>query len=178
MEEKDKEINSRLLDEFGLELGDRHRVYDYESGMVKTMKGKEIVAPGYSVIDNNRMHCIEFDPINNIHMMNLLFGSYMSELEESGTLDGDILSISTIAANKPGKIKAVVKINPYDGGPIKEVTSKAYNNETSCYADLVCRINGDDQVDMTEYDYDRRKVLKPMRMKQTKKKGNATNGKQ
>ena len=153
MNEKDLIINERLMTEFGLESGFRKRVYDHETGEQYTIRGKEIVVPG-AIPGKN---AIEFDPINNTRMMNFFFGSYMNILSEQGILDGEVLSYSTIPSNIPGKIKAVVKINQYDGDGIKEITSKSYNNETSCYADLVCRINGDNAVDMTEYDFDRRK---------------------
>ena len=172
MEDKDIEINTRLMEEFGLEQGDRRRVYDHETGSLMTMKGKEIVAPG--AIPGR--YAVEFDPINNTRMMNFFFGSYMSNLEAEGILEGDIISFSTVASASPGKIRAVLKINPYDGGAIKEIISKAYKNETSCYADLVCRVNGDDDIDMTPYDYDRRRASQPMKFnkpttKTTKKKG-------
>lgn len=153
MDDKDFEINNRLLNEFSLEIGDRRRVYDRESGDIRTMKGKEIVGPG--CIPGSR--CVEFDPINNTRMMNFLFGGYVSALEQDDLLGGDVLSYHTIASNTPGKIRAVLKINPSDGGPIKEIKSASYKNETSCYADLVCRINGDEDTDMTKYDIDRKK---------------------
>ena len=153
MEDKDIEINTRLMEELGLEQGIRRRIYDHETGDLRTMKGKEIVAPG--AIPG--AHALEFDPINNTRMMNFFFGSYINAIETEGLLEGDVMSYSIIPSKQPGKIKAVLKVNPYDGGPIKEISSKPYKNETSCIADLVCRINGDDEVDMTPYDYDRRK---------------------
>lgn len=154
MESKDIEINERLMREFDLEPGFKQRVYDHESGNQCRIKGKDIVVPGATPEQN----AMEFDPINNSRMMNFFFGSYVYGLAEDGILDGDILSYSTIPSRTPGKIKAVLKVMPYDGGAIKEIASKPYVNETSCYADLVCRINGDDSVDMSEYDYDRRKI--------------------
>lgn len=154
MNDKDIEINTRLMTEFGLEQGSRRRVYDHETGDIRTMKGKEIVAPG--AIPGR--YAVEFDPMNNSRMMNFFFGNYIATLEEEDLLGGSVLSYSTIQA-KNGGVKAVLKINPDDGGPIKEIHSKAYNNETSCYADLVCRINGDETVDMTPYDYDRKKAM-------------------
>lgn len=153
MDDLDMKINTRLLDEFSLELGDRRRVYDRETGDIRTMKGKEIVAPG--CIPGAK--AIEFDPINNTRMMNFFFGSYVNALEQDDLLGGDVLSYHTIASNVPGKIKAVLKINPHDGGPIKEINSAPYKNETSCYADLVCRINGSEDTDMTEFDIDRKR---------------------
>lgn len=154
MNEKDIEINTRLMNEFGLEQGTRRRIYDRETGNIRTMKGKEIVVPG-AIAGKS---AIEFDPINNSRMMNFFFGSYIAALEEEELLDGDVLTYATVHSKANGKLKAVLKINPYDGGPIKEISSKPYNNETSCYADLVCRINGDNSVDMSPYDYDRKKA--------------------
>ena len=153
MEEKDIAINERLMNEFGLEQGFRRRVYDHETGEQCMIRGKEIVAPG-AIPGKN---AVEFDPINNTRMMNFFFGSYIQAMEEEDLLGGSVMSYSVIPSKAPGKIKAVLKINPDDGSPIKEISSKPYKNETSCMADLVCRINGDDEVDMTPYDYDRRK---------------------
>lgn len=165
MEDKDIEINTRLMEEFGLEQGTRRRIYDHETGDIRLMKGKEIVAPGAIPGKNT----LEFDPINNTRMMNFFFGSYIQAMEEEDLLGGSVMSYSVIPSKAPGKIKAVLKINPDDGSPIKEISSKPYKNETSCMADLVCRINGDDDVDMSEYDIDRRKnplqkaAIKPRR---------------
>ena len=165
MEDKDIEINTRLMEEFGLEQGIRRRIYDHETGDIRLMKGKEIVAPGAIPGKNT----LEFDPINNTRMMNFFFGSYIQAMEEEDLLGGSVMSYSVIPSKAPGKIKAVLKINPDDGSPIKEISSKPYKNETSCMADLVCRINGDTEVDMSEYDIDRRKnplqksAIKPRR---------------
>ena len=165
MEDKDIEINTRLMEEFGLEQGTRRRIYDHETGDIRLMKGKEIVAPGAIPGKNT----LEFDPINNTRMMNFFFGSYIQAMEEEDLLGGSVMSYSVIPSKSPGKIKAVLKINPDDGSPIKEISSKPYKNETSCMADLVCRINGDTEVDMSEYDIDRRKnslqksAIKPRR---------------
>ena len=147
MDEKDIKINERLMTEFGLEPGFRRRVYDHESGEMCTIKGKEIVAPG-AIPGKN---AIEFDPINNYRMMNFFFGSCINQMADEGSLDGEILSYSTIPSRTPGKIKAVLKLYTPDGD-IKEIASKPYLNETACYADLICRINGDDKVDMSQYD--------------------------
>ena len=165
MEDKDIETNTRLMEELGLEQGTRRRIYDHETGDIRLMKGKEIVAPGAIPGKNT----LEFDPINNTRMMNFFFGSYIQAMEEEDLLGGSVMSYSVIPSKAPGKIKAVLKINPDDGSPIKEISSKPYKNETSCMADLVCRINGDDDVDMSEYDIDRRKnplqksAIKPRR---------------
>ena len=165
MEDKDIEINTRLMEEFGLEQGTRRRIYDHETGDIRLMKGKEIVAPGAIPGKNT----LEFDPINNTRMMNFFFGSYIQAMEEEDLLGGSVMSYSVIPSKAPGKIKAVLKINPDDGSPIKEISSKPYKDETSCMADLVCRINGDTEVDMSEYDIDRRKnplqkaAIKPRR---------------
>ena len=165
MEDKDIEINTRLMEEFGLEQGIRRRIYDHETGDIRLMKGKEIVAPGAIPGKNT----LEFDPINNTRMMNFFFGSYIQAMEEEDLLGGSVMSYSVIPSKSPGKIKAVLKINPEDGSPIKEISSRPYKNETSCMADLVCRINGDTEVDMSEYDIDRRKnplqkaAIKPRR---------------
>ena len=77
MEDKDIEINTRLLEEFGLEQGIRRRVYDHETGEIRLMKGREIVAPGAIPGKDS----IEFDPINNVRMMNFFFGSYIQSIK-------------------------------------------------------------------------------------------------
>lgn len=167
MEDKDIEINTRLLEEFGLEQGIRRRVYDHETGEIRLMKGREIVAPGAIPGKDS----IEFDPINNVRMMNFFFGSYIQSMEQDDLLGGSVAAYSVIPSSKqPGKMRAVLKIDPEDGSPLKEIASKSYNNETSCIADLVCRINGDDNVDMSEYDYDRRKPLQKAAIKQPKRR--------
>lgn len=162
--EKDLEINNRLMNEFGLELGARKRVYDHETGELRTFKGKEIVGPG-NIAGKN---AVSFDPIGNTTLMNSLFGNYVNMLESFDEFEGQVLSYSTIQSNEHGKIKAVLKILPYNGGPVKEMHSAPYEYETSCFADLVCRINGDENPDMSKYDFDHKAEAKKFELKQQK----------
>lgn len=163
-EEKDLEINTRLMDEFGLELGPKKRIYDHETGEITTIKGKEIVGPGY----NPGKTALLFDPIGNTNMMNQLFGNYVNMLESFDEFDGRVLSYSTVKAPEKGKLQAVLKILPHDGGAVKETHSNPYYNETACYADLVCRINGDTDVDMSKYDFDHRAERQKAELKRMK----------
>ena len=163
-EEKDLEINTRLMDEFGLELGPKKRVYDHETGRITTIKGKEIVGPG----NNPGKTALLFDPIGNTNMMNQLFGNYVNMLESFDEFDGRVLSYSTVKAPEKGKLQAVLKILPYDGGAVRETHSNPYYNETTCYADLVCRINGDKNPDMEKYDFDHRAERQKAELKKMK----------
>lgn len=162
MENRDIEINQRLMNEFGFEPGYKKRVYMKETGTQCLINGKEMVVPG-AIPGRN---AIEFDPINSNWLINVLFGFYTDKLCEQGVIN-DVLAYYTTSSSTPGKIKAVIKTVD-DDGSVKEIASKPYKNETSCYADLVCRINGDKNVDMTPYDIDRKKPAQP---KQQNKRG-------
>lgn len=176
MTELDRAINTRLMEEFNLEPGARERIYDRETGELVTIKGKELSPPGVTP----GKYATEFDPINSIRMMNHMFGTYVNMLQQQGVIEGDVISYGTMPSAVRGKVKAVMKVRPYDGdGGLTYITSKAYSNETSAYADLVCKINGE-EVDMTPYDIDRQKQAEEQRKarekemkfnKKTKKKG-------
>lgn len=169
MTEKDLEINKRLMTEFNLEPGYNGRICDRETGHVARINGKELLMPGTP----QQKHTSEFDPINSVRQMNQLFGSYVCSLQQQGVIEGDIVSYSTIPARYPGKVKAVLKIKPYDSDTLTEIASKPYRNETSAIADLVCQVNGE-KVDMTPYDIDRQKQAEQQRkaaQKQMKFKG-------
>ena len=50
--------------------------------------------------------------------------------------------------------------------------STYYSNESLCLADLVFKLNGESDIDLTEYDIDRRELakVKPKTVQTTKKK--------
>jgi hypothetical protein len=162
MEDLDKKINNLLMEEMGLEEGDRRRVYDQDSGIQYQFKGKDLVSPGAK----GGKTAIEFDPINNSKMMNLMFGGFVDKLEDEESIppvasyctvpDGDKIRAKILFSDK-----SVVQSNPY-------------KNETVCYADLVFRLNGEEDVNLDEYDFDRTKapqsVLPPKKLKQSKPK--------
>lgn len=174
MTDKDRDINERLLFEFNLEPGPRGRVCDRETGEPIRIKQKEVLVPG----SEPAKFATEFDPINSVRQMNHLFGVYVNMLQEQEVIEGDVVSYGTIPARTPGTVRAVMKVKPHDKDEIVETASKPYKNETSAYADLVCRINGDDEVDMSPYDIDRIKqaeeqrkaALKAQKFKTSKKR--------
>ena len=163
MTELDMKINTRLMEEIGLEEGDRRRVIDQDTGILYQMKGKDIVSPG----SQSGKAAIEFDPINNTRMMSYMFGSFVEKLVD----EEDIPPVNTyfIKATDDNSGKVTANIIFDDNS---RISSGAYKNETTCYADLIMRLNGEDDVDLSEFDIDRsRKTdVSPMKFKKEPKK--------
>jgi len=167
MTEMDLKLNIRLMEEMGYEEGDRKRIYDQDSGCMCAFKGKDIVSPGTAP----GKQTVEFDPVNNPRMMNLLFGGFINKLQE----EESIPPVSSYFMKQDANGKNIATVVMEDSS---QITSAPYLNETLAYTDLVLRLNGEEEVDLQEYDIDRRKapesVVAP---KKTTKKASKKNGK-
>lgn len=166
MNELDLKINSRLMEEMGFEEGDRRRVIDQDSGIQYTIKGKDIVSPG----NQGGKQSIEFDPVNNVRMMNYLFGEFVNKLEEEESIPPVSTYYTMLDERDSSRVKAKILM---DDNKILE--SKPYRNETIAYADLVLQLNGEENVDLSEYDVDRRKIMATIKAPTSKKKGRTKN---
>ena len=162
MTDLDKTINLRLMEEMGLEEGERRRVIDQDTGALYQMKGKDVVSPG----SQGGKSAIEFDPINNTRMMNFMFGNFIDKLVEEESIP-PVTGYHITNHDKERKVMASITFEDNTS-----LSSDYYMNETTAYADLVLRLNGDNNPDVRQYDIDRRKVpvsVKPPK-KTTKKK--------
>lgn len=148
MTELDLEINMRLMEEMGLEEGDRRRVIDQDTGLLYQMKGKDLVTPG----SQGGKSATEFDPINNTKMMSYMFGAFLEKLEEEESIAG-VRNYHMNPPDSKGRIRGTVS---FDDGT--SVSSGLYKNETTCYADLVLRLNGEENINLSKYDIDRSKA--------------------
>lgn len=147
MTELDLEINLRLMEEMGLEEGDRRRVIDQDTGLLYQMKGKDLVTPG----SQSGKAATEFDPINNTRMMSYMFGTFLEKLEDEESIPG-VRNYHMDPPNSQGKIRGTIN---FDDG--SSISSGLYRNETTCYADLVLRLNNEENVNLDKYDIDRTK---------------------
>lgn len=146
MDEKDMKINMLLMEEMGLEEGERRRIIDQDTMVQYQMNGRDIVSPG----SQGGKSAIEFDPINNTRMMSFMFGKFVEKLEDDEAIPP--VTDYSIVPVLGGKVQC--RLNMEDGD---SVASKAYKNETTCYADMVLRLNGETDIDLSEYDIDRYK---------------------
>lgn len=149
MTELDKKINRQIMEETGLEENSSNFIVDQDTGVQYQMRGKNIVSPG-----NRRnfadKRTIEFDPINNTRMMNYIFSEFIDKLQDEDTIP----PVSNFCTINSGTDMHVAKLLMADGSTIQ---SAPYKNETTCYTDLVFRLNGDSDIDLSEYDIDRRR---------------------
>lgn len=143
----DLEFNTRLMKELGLEEGERRRVVDHDTEEVCSLGSRDIVTPG----SQSGKNAVEFDPINNPRMMNKLFAEFVDKLSEEGSLDSSCVSFGTYQDKVSKKNTARMM---FEEGDILE--SKAYKNEGLCLADLVFQLNGEENVDLSRYDIERK----------------------
>lgn len=162
MTELDRKINLMIMEELGLEEGDKKRVIDQDTGAICAYKGKEILFPG---IEPMNKQTIEFDPINNSRMMNCLFGQFIEKLEDEGSINP--VSAFYVAQDKD---KNVAVITMHESEEISTIESDPYRNDTVALADLMLRLNGEQDVDLSEYDIDRRKKPASVKSKKVTKK--------
>lgn len=152
----DVKLSRMLMSDMGLTEDENHRIVDLESGEICAMGTKDVVAPGYS-----ERSTIEFDPINNPRLMNTLFMEFIDKLQEEEVIEEAPISFGTYQV--PGTNKNVARITMDNGTTIE---SRPYKTEGLCYAELVKKLNGDEDDDFTKYDSLNRKTpasIKPRR---------------
>ena len=140
MNATDKEINTLIMQEIGLEVGSRQRIYDQDTGAVIKINGMDVVAPG-SYCGNKAM---EFDPHNNRKMMSQLFGHFLEKYSEETDIDV-LIYYNVDDVDSKSKIECVLSNN-------EVITSKPYTRDSLKYTDIIMQLNGGDAGDLTKYD--------------------------
>lgn len=160
MDELSYRFNQMIMQEVGLEMGPKNRLYDQDTGDLVKIEGKDLLPPGVQPTKDAQ----EFDPYNSYRMMTQIFSYYTDKLASTGEAP-DFSVFYTIDAGK-GKKKLEVRNDD------EVITSTAYVRDTCAYADIIMRLNGDDNPDLKEFDIPKAKpsVRKaPSRKKPTDK---------
>lgn len=158
MNEFDKEVNTLIMREVGLEVGPGKKIYDQDTGMPIKINGMEVVAPG----GYTGRSTIEFDPYNNRRQMGQIFNYFINKQYEEG--GREVLTYyNKDDTPEGGKVECKLDDNT-------TVTSAQYTRDTLKYADIILRLNGEDNPNLTQYDLPMTKeTVKPATS--TKKKG-------
>lgn len=138
------ELEYKLLSELGLGVDVNHYLIDQDYGTFVFFNGKHIKAKRNNVEPFVNRHEVYFDPIRNVKLMRNLFQYYISKIH---SLENRYFSVffPIYNENAPGALE------------IKNTTecyrSKCYNNESLRYIDLIFRISGDIDIDLTNLDF-------------------------
>lgn len=164
MDNKDIQINRMIMEEIGLDVGEYNRIIDQDTGLEISMKGQYIVAPG-SYCGHN---AIEFDPYNNRKMMNQFFSYFIKKVSLES--ENEVLTYYNINGddNTKGQIECRLSDNQI-------IRSGAYSKDSLRYADLIMRLNGRDDVDLSEYDMSINKPIAGVKRKKNATTKNKTN---
>lgn len=140
MNEFDKEVNELIMKEVGLEVGPGKRIYDQDTGMPIKINGMDVVAQGSFA----GRATIEFDPYNNRRQMGQIFNYFINkQCEEGGK---EVLTYyNKDDTSNGGKVECKLDDNT-------TITSAQYTRDTLKYADIILRLNGEDEPDLSKYD--------------------------
>lgn len=133
---KQKKLNDFIIKEAGLELDQNNHVFDQDTGLPITVKGK-------AVKYNNTSVCrlmpneIEFDPLNNSLLANEICNTFITKLHEEGELDSIAYGISNKERNMPGQAMCI------NNGTATVVTP-TFNLDSLKYISLIATLNGTD----------------------------------
>ena len=103
--------------------------------------------------------------MNNPRMMNKLFAEFVDKLYEEESIDSSCVSYGTFQDKNTKKNTARAIFE--DGSMIE---SGSYKNEGLALIDIVFQLNGEENVDLTEYDNVDRSKPAPVKPKTVKKK--------
>ena len=136
----DKDVNTLIMREVGLEVGPGGRICDQDSGMPIKIYGMEVVAQGVYA----GKQAIEFDPYNNRRMMGYIFNYFIDkQYEETGV---EVIAYYNKDDNPSGgKIECKLDDNTV-------LTSAQYTRDTLKYTDIIMRLNGENNPNLEQYD--------------------------
>lgn len=158
MDELSMRFNTMIMNEIGLEIGARQRLYDQDTGVLVQFEGKDLVAPGAA----SGREAQEFDPYNSSKMMSQMFSYYTDKLAESGEINSFDIIYSVDGPNGRGRVE-MKNDNEF-------MKSRDYVRDQCKYADLILQINGDDNPDLEEFDIPKTKDTIKRKRTTTKKK--------
>lgn len=144
MDIKNYNLNKKIMLEIGLDQDDNMRLIDQDFGNeLKAPDGRYFIAP------NNRsnINSIEFNPAMNSAQAEYLFryfGNKMALLDEYSRIS-TYFTQETNPNNGMGYVEIVTEDN-------QRLRSKNYVNESLRYLDVMMKMNGCDEVDLSEYD--------------------------
>lgn len=139
MDQKAIDFGEFVLEEVGLYAGQNGIVMDQETDSVLQVNGRTVVYPVDESIRVGR-DAIPFDPLNNPTLSNYLL-SYFITNRTNGYVEG-YYTVPT-SGNK-----GIVEIKK-EG---EVVRSGEYYNDSLKHIDAIARMNGDDEVDLSQYD--------------------------
>lgn len=150
-------FTEQLMNEIGLEIGECGTVVDQDTGLSLQFNGKTLK---YSHGDQPpRVHLSDslLNPIGDLKQAKNLFSYYLrkEELEQTERTPGMFFSVP----QQEEKCCVVLQYTD-ENGALHEFQSKAYNNESVCYADLIMQYNGEENVNLEEFDFDTKVATK------------------
>lgn len=135
MDAKEMAINNIIMQEIGLEVGPRKRLFDQDTGAAIRINDMDVVAPGCY----GGKRAIEFDPYNNRKMMNQLFAYFMEkQAEETGN---ELVTYYNIG----DRIECRMRDN-------RLIRSRPYIRDSLKYADIIIQLNGGSTEELSAYD--------------------------
>ena len=154
MNDFDKEINIRIMQELGYEPNRHKQLVDQDSGSPIVINGMPVMTPGYYGGRNS----IEFDPYNNKKMMNQVFGHFLEKYsDETGTNVSTFYNID--GTDGTGRVECKFSDN-------QTITSGAYARDSLKYVDIIMQLNGDPsgEEDLRKFDIvEKKPTVKPRR---------------
>ena len=154
MNDFDKEINIRIMQELGYEPNRHRQLVDQDSGSPIVINGMPVMAPGYYGGRNS----VEFDPYNNKKMMNQVFGHFLEKYaDENGVNVSTFYNID--GTDGTGRVECKFSDN-------QTITSGAYSRDSLKYVDIIMQLNGDPsgEEDLRKFDVvEKRPTVKPRR---------------
>lgn len=134
-----KEINTLIMQEIGLDIGPGNRIFDQDTGMEIKINGMDVIAPGCYCDDKS----IEFDPYNNRRLMGQLFSHFLDKY--SNETDLDVLTYYNVDSDNKSRVECLFSDN-------STVSSKSYNKDSLKYTDIIIQLNGGEANDLNKYD--------------------------
>lgn len=138
-------INRMIMYEVGLDaLNVDGSIIDQDTGSIIAMKDIKLIHQDFLI--NNKYNEMHFDPDGNWKQMSFIFGYFLKKIYDENNIDVGVYTQS--GKNNQYYIECVLS----NGLKLK---SNLYNRDSLAYLDMMMRLNGENNVDLSNYDVKR-----------------------
>lgn len=139
----ERSVIKKIMNEIGLDLNYEGYILDQDTNEVIFVDGKLLKYSFETPVPVNKNIEMYFDPINNLHLMSILFSYYLKKLE---IYEDVYFSVYFSVKNELFQHAIVAKNEGHT------IQTNFYNNITLAYAEMISIVTGGTPLDMFELD--------------------------
>ena len=159
-------LNRIIMEDIGLTVDSNNKIMDQDTRQELKYKEKNMRYSSNNSVVLTQSDMI-FDPAANKALMGSLFTHYLNKVEEE---DGTYVPVYYEVRNQEGQTGLVAKVHMEGSSEEESLETGFYNNDSLKYAEMIKKINGSSDTDLSEYDSEPKQDMTNQTKKQKKKR--------